>query len=80
MEKISFSRGLNEFKIFKKILFSVSINKLENKEASHFEMMEVVKGVTENGFSEITFIENINSTDLQIVTKGAFSLLAKMKN
>jgi cobalt-zinc-cadmium efflux system membrane fusion protein len=52
----------------------------KNKEASHFEMMEVVKGVTENGFSEITFIENINSTDLQIVTKGAFSLLAKMKN
>ena len=46
----------------------------------HFEMMEVNRGVTENRFSEISFINNIDLNDLEIVTKGAFSLLAKMKN
>ena len=45
-----------------------------------FEMLEVEKGVTENGFSEITFIKNIDIKNIQLATKGAFSLLAKMKN
>lgn len=46
----------------------------------HFEMLEVQKGVTENGYSEITFNNNIEIANLQLVTKGSFSLLAKMKN
>jgi len=46
----------------------------------HFEMMEVQKGVSESGYSEITFKKKIDSSKIQLVTKGAFSLLAKMKN
>lgn len=54
--------------------------KEKHGEDYHFEMLEVQKGVTENGFSEITFIKKTDSSKLQLVTKGAFSLLAKMKN
>lgn len=54
--------------------------KEKHGEGYHFEMLEVQKGVTENGFSEITFIKKTDSSKLQLVTKGAFSLLAKMKN
>lgn len=54
--------------------------KEKNNGEYHFEMVEVNRGVTENRFSEISFINNIDLNDLEIVTKGAFSLLAKMKN
>ena len=48
----------------------------------HFEMTEVEKGVSENGFTEISFPNTVKSKgeNLEIVTEGAFSLLAKMKN
>lgn len=45
-----------------------------------FEMLEVKKGVSENGFTEISFVENTNAEKLQLVTNGAFALLSKMKN
>jgi cobalt-zinc-cadmium efflux system membrane fusion protein len=55
---------------------------LKNKqnETYIFEMLEVKKGVTENGYSEISFILKGNYDTMQLVTKGAFSILAKMKN
>ncbi|MCO6499089.1 MAG: efflux RND transporter periplasmic adaptor subunit [Vicingus serpentipes] len=55
---------------------------LKEKKGDHdyFEMLEVQKGVTEQGYTEISFIKNIDVANLQLVTKGAFSLLAKMKN
>ena len=53
----------------------------ENNETIYqFEMTEVKKGVTENGYTEISFINNFDIKNLQVVKKGAFSLLAKMKN
>ena len=45
-----------------------------------FEMLEIQKGVAENGYIEISFIENVNTEKLQVVTQGAFTLLSKMKN
>lgn len=45
---------------------------------SEFEMMEVKTGNTENGFIEI--ITDQNSAPSNFVTKGAYSLLMKMKN
>lgn len=45
-----------------------------------FEMIEVQKGVTENGYTEISFISNLDVNNRIVVNKGAFSLLAKMKN
>ena len=46
---------------------------------THFEMVEVVKGISENGFSEIALPEGFD-LKTQVVVKGAFDLLAKMKN
>lgn len=45
----------------------------------HFRMVEVETGNTELGYTEITLPEGI-SEETQIVTKGAYSLLSKMKN
>ncbi len=46
----------------------------------HFKMLEVNKGVSENGYTEIKFIHSTDLDQLHIVTKGAYSLLAAMKN
>ncbi|MNG16442.1 hypothetical protein D3C84_1003590 [compost metagenome] len=41
-------------------------------------MKEVKKGVTDLGFTEISFIDDVPS-DAIVVTKGAFFLLSKSK-
>ena len=50
----------------------------------HFEKTEVRKGVSENGFCEISFLDknkdNFDPKTTQIVLKGANSLLSQMKN
>lgn len=52
-----------------------------SQEGNHtFQMTEVQKGAAEDGYTEISFLENRNTNDIQLVTKGAFSVLAKMKN
>ncbi|PSR56625.1 efflux transporter periplasmic adaptor subunit [Adhaeribacter arboris] len=48
-----------------------------SKEIRDFEMVEIRKGVTESGFTEI--IEPVDTNNL-IAVKGAYSLLAKIKN
>jgi len=47
------------------------------EEVRDFEMVEVRKGVTESGFTEI--VEPVDTSNL-IAVKGAYSLLAKIKN
>ncbi len=49
------------------------------KKVAIFEMVEVKKGVQEDGFTEVSFIEKPKNTP-QIVTKGALLLLAQLKN
>jgi membrane fusion protein, heavy metal efflux system len=44
-----------------------------------FEMIEVKKGISEGGFTEVIFPEKMPK-DFQIVTKGAITLLAQLKN
>lgn len=51
----------------------------KTEEKHHFKMVEVTTGETELGFVAITLPENFE-LNTKIVTKGAFSLLAKMKN
>jgi cobalt-zinc-cadmium efflux system membrane fusion protein len=46
----------------------------------HFEFIEVQKGVAEHGFTEVILPENFDKNNTQIVLKGAFSLLAQLKN
>lgn len=65
----------------KHYVYIVKNEKIENdKKVYNFEMMEVKKGVTETGYSEVSFAETVGKENIQIVVKGAFSLLAKMKN
>lgn len=45
-----------------------------------FSKLEIKKGIIENGFTAIQFIENTNVSNLQIVQKGAYNLIAKIKN
>lgn len=51
----------------------------KKEEKHHFKMVEVTTGETELGFVAINLPENFE-LNTKIVTKGAFSLLAKMKN
>jgi len=44
-----------------------------------FEKIQVVKGVSDIGYTEITIVKDIPQKT-QIVTKGAFFVLAKMTN
>lgn len=48
------------------------------KNKNEFQMMEVKTGTSENGFVEILESENLNKNT--IVTKGAYTLLMKLKN
>lgn len=45
-----------------------------------FEMQEVKKGVSENNFTEITFVKESPAAKDSIVTVGAYSLLMQLKN
>ena len=48
--------------------------------ARTFEMIQVTKGVSENGFSEVKFSKEQENLNERIVLKGAYSLLSKLKN
>jgi len=43
-----------------------------------YRMMEVKTGVAENGYTQVSFAEQINSA--KVVVKGAYDLLSKVKN
>lgn len=45
----------------------------------NFEKIEIVKGVSEMGYTAVTFVQEIPA-DAQIVTKGAFFINAKLTN
>lgn len=51
-----------------------------DKSGSTFEMTEIVRGVSENGFSQVKFPEGFNEKGAKIVIKGAYALLSKLKN
>jgi cobalt-zinc-cadmium efflux system membrane fusion protein len=48
------------------------------KAESTYEIFEIIKGIHENGFTEIVNFESI--MDKRIVVEGAYTLLMKMKN
>lgn len=51
----------------------------DEKGAHHFKMMQVTKGISELGYTEIQLPKDVNA-DNSIVINGAFDVLAKMKN
>lgn len=54
-------------------------HKEEAKDNVNFEKIEIVKGVTNMGYTAITFVQDIPS-NAKIVTKGAFFINAKLTN
>jgi len=56
------------------------LGKVQKNGEQAFEMIEVKKGASESGFTEVIPIENREIKDLKIVAKGAFTLMAKIKN
>ncbi len=48
--------------------------------ANSFEIQEVTTQNTENGFTQITFADSTDMRNKTFVTKGAYTLLMKMKN
>ena len=51
----------------------------EPKNTTNFEKIEIVKGVSNMGYTAITFVNEIPK-DAVIVTKGAFFINAKLSN
>jgi membrane fusion protein, heavy metal efflux system len=51
----------------------------KHEEGTHFKMVEIETGHSELGYTQITIPESFND-DTQIVVKGAYSLLSKLKN
>ena len=54
--------------------------KKDSKEGLTFEMKEITKGVSENGFSEVRFPAGFDGSGKQIVLKGTYALLSQLKN
>lgn len=62
-------------------IFILKEERKENNEAVfEFEMLQIEKGVSENGFTEVKLPENFKMAPNIIVIHGAYSLLSKMKN
>ncbi len=57
---------------------SESKEQLNNNELI-FERVQVIKGTSDVGFTEVTFFKDL-SPNTQVVTKGAFFVSAKMTN
>lgn len=65
----------------KDYIFAFERNKEEaGKAFTEYRMVEVKKGVSGSGYTEITLPDGFNMVTAKIVTKGAYSLLSAMKN
>ena len=51
----------------------------EDKTSKNFEKVEVLKGVSDMGYTAVTFVNEIPA-DAKIVVKGAFFVNAKLSN
>ncbi|WP_406825412.1 efflux RND transporter periplasmic adaptor subunit [Pedobacter sp. KACC 23697] len=61
----------------KKFIFIDQSAEKDNK-TYRYRMIEVKTGVAENGYTQVSFAEQIN--DAKVVVKGAYDLLSKVKN
>jgi membrane fusion protein, heavy metal efflux system len=51
-----------------------------HEEAYSFQAIEVVKGISQNGYTAITLPESFDLKNVEVVVKGAYDLLSKMNN
>jgi RND family efflux transporter MFP subunit len=65
----------------KQYVFAFDKNKEENGQPfTEYRIVEVQKGATSNGFTEIILPEGFNISGTRFVVKGAYNLLSAMKN
>jgi len=65
----------------KDYIFVFEKDKLESGKAfTEYRMLEVKKGVSYNGFSEIILPQGVSKDSLRVVVKGAYTLLSAKKN
>ncbi len=66
----------------KQYVFAYAGETSENDQTVYdFEMLEVIKGYTEDSFTQVSMADTENDlSTIKLVTKGAFTLLAKAKN
>ena len=65
----------------KDYIFILDKNKMENgKSMTEYRMVQIQKGVTENGYTGITLPEKFNIKGIKVVVKGAYNLLSAKKN
>jgi cobalt-zinc-cadmium efflux system membrane fusion protein len=65
----------------KDYIFTFEKNKEEaGKAFTEYRLVQVKKGVSGSGFTEIKLPDGFNAVTTKIVTKGAYSLLSAMKN
>lgn len=65
----------------KDYIFVVDKNKMEKgKPFTEYRMVEVHKGVSDNGFTEIVLPEGFDIKSAKVVIKGAYNLLSAKKN
>ncbi len=66
----------------KHFIFSYLGQRDENgKPAYDYEMIEVIMGNNEDGFTQVSLLDSARSyEEIKLVTKGAFTLLSKAKN
>jgi cobalt-zinc-cadmium efflux system membrane fusion protein len=65
----------------KDYIFTYVKDKMESGKAfTEYKMIEVKKGASVSGFTEVKLPEGFNSVTVKVVTKGAYSLLSAKKN
>jgi cobalt-zinc-cadmium efflux system membrane fusion protein len=52
----------------------------EGKPFSEYRMVEVKKGITDSGYSEVSLPEGFDLSGTKVVIKGAYNLLSAKKN
>ena len=65
----------------KDYIFVHDKDKVENgKKMTEYRMIQIQKGVSDDGFTEITLPEGFNFKEAKVVVKGAYNLLSAKKN
>jgi len=65
----------------KDYIFVQDKDKVENgKKMTEYRMIQVQKGVTSDGFTEVVLPEGFNFKDAKLIIKGAYNLLSAKKN
>jgi len=65
----------------KDYIFTYEKDKMEaGKAFTEYKMIEVKKGASDSGFTEIKLPDGFNTDTLKVVTKGAYNLLSAKKN